>query len=181
MIEQKLQSKVQPGGLHDIYIPAEERVAREDAGGPVGGADLVDREVARRALRVGAEPARGAVGQSRDAGIGGSALDRAEKLPERDLTLAPHDEIRAPRRAVDVSLGGQAGIVSAHGDQNSRLEGPEELDDPPGRPALEGHDREAHQVGIQVAHQALDRVAHAILDEDQIGHRDSVVRVHVPG
>ena len=46
---------------------------------------------------------------------------------------------------------------------------------------LEGHDREADEVRLDLAHQTLERLADPALDEDQIGDGHPMVRIDVPG
>ena len=103
-------------------------------------------------------------------------LDGAHELAKRQLTLAAHEEI-------DVGLGvgvrGQAGVVPADDHADPAPEAAEQLSDSKRGPSLEGHHRESHHVRLDVPNEALERLRHAALDEDQIGDRHPVVGIDV--
>ena len=106
-------------------------------------------------------------------------FERAQELAERDVALAAHDDVDAPRRVL-VDVGGEAWIVAPHDDGDAGLSVAHERDDLPRRAALKRHDRQADDVGIDLAHQSLDGLAHPPGDENQVGNGDPVVRIDVP-
>jgi hypothetical protein len=102
MIEQKLQSKVQP---REVSITSTGRPRKRSA-----------------------------------------RLERAHEVAEGQLTLPAHDE-RHARGGIGVGLAGQARIVAADHHRRVRAELTQEPDDAQRGVALEGHHRQADQVG----------------------------------
>jgi hypothetical protein len=96
------------------------------------------------------------------------------------LTLPANQKIRRLGRR-GVRLGRQARIIAAHHDAGGRSERAEQPDQPERGSALEGHDRQAHDVGLALPHEPLHRLANARLDQDEIGDGDLVMRVDVTG
>ena len=75
----------------------------------------------------------------------------------------------------------EARVVAADDDADVWLDRPDERDDSTRRAALKGHHRQPDQLGLEIAHQPLDRAAHRRLHEHQVGDRDAVMRVDIPG
>ena len=182
MIEQKLQSKVQPREVsitsilrpRNVY-PSRTRASRRGGSRapswsrPTGRSGLERKPAGVRKVSPGmcSYPV--------------PASMASQQLAERDLSLAAHDEVGRSGRPLDVGLRGQARVVPAHGDEGLRPQRAHEVDELLRGAALERHDREADQVGPLLPHEGLDRGAHAVLDQDQVGHRDAMARIHVAG
>ena len=118
--------------------------------------------------------------EARHAGEIGPALEGPHELAKRQLALAAHDEVDA-RARIRVGVGRQARIVAADHYARGGPETPDQLDDPERGVPLEGHDREADEVRLDLAYQTLERLADPALDEDQIGDGHPMVRIDVPG
>ena len=78
-----------------------------------------------------------------------SVLESAQQFAEGQLAFAAHDEVNAAS-LVHVGIGGETGIVAAHHDAHSGLQRAHQFDHAKGRLALEGHDRQADDVGVDV-------------------------------
>jgi hypothetical protein len=44
---------------------------------------------------------------------------------------------------------------------------------------LEGHHGQSHEVWLKLADKPFDRLAHSRLDENEIRHRDTVMRIDI--
>ncbi len=108
-----------------------------------------------------------------------AGLDGLAELAEGQLPLAAHDEVRRAGPRIGVRVGGQARIVATDDDPDAGPEGAHELDEAVRGAALERHHRQPDHVRLLLADEPRDDVAHAILNEDEIGDRDPVVRVDV--
>ena len=106
-------------------------------------------------------------------------LDRPEELAEGELPLAAHDELDRPARSLGVGLRRQARIVAADHDPDVWQQRPDQADQPECGGALEGHDRQPHDLWLELPQEPLDCLAHPPLDQDQIGDCDAVVRLDV--
>ena len=98
--------------LDDVDRPADERVARQDAGVAVGQRHLLAGEAADRPVR---RPDHGRalpVGQPGDAAQVAAGLERAQELAKRQIALAAHDDVDVPGRIL-VDVRGQARVVAA--------------------------------------------------------------------
>ena len=159
MIEQKLQSNVQPaGGFDDVDRASQDGVAREDASGPVREADVLGIERRDRPRRVSREAGRRAEPESRHHAEGPVVLECPQQLTKRDFSFAAHDEVDA-KRGRGPRVRSQTRVVAADRDTHRWPEGSNQRDDPARRAALKRHCRDADQVGLDFAHQALDRFA----------------------
>jgi hypothetical protein len=65
-------------------------------------------------------------------------LEPTQQLTERDLALAPHDEVDSAVRVLGIGLGSEARIIAADDDARAGALLADEIDDPLGRLALEG-------------------------------------------
>ena len=88
-----------------------------------------------------------------------AAFERAQQLAKGHFALAADDEVDAVA-VCHVGFGREAGIVAADDDANAGPQRAQQFDDPQRGLALEGHDREADDVGLDLAHQPLDGFAH---------------------
>ena len=104
----------------------------------------------------------------------------AQEIAERPLPLAADDEVDA-QVGVGPGLRRQARVVATDRDAHARRDGTHQRDDPSRGAALERHDRQADDVGLEVAHQPFDRAANGCLHQHQVGDRDLVMGVHVAG
>ena len=123
-----------------------------------------------------------AVRHTRDLAISGNRLgvDRPQDLPERLVTLAvDHDVDR--ERWVGVCLGREAGVVPADHDAGFRTDRVDEVDQRMSGASLERHDAEPHHGRRRRPYELHDRLAHAVLDQDQIGDRHPMLWIDVPG
>ena len=127
-------------GLDDVDLPAEERVAAEHPHVAPRRPDLAVVEAAHAARWVVVESVDASVGKARNVVVSALRLERAQQLTERDLALAPHDEVDHAVRVLDVGLGSQARIIAADDDARAGASRADEIDDAFGRLALEGHD-----------------------------------------
>jgi hypothetical protein len=168
-----------PRRLDDIDLPSNHRVPRQDARAPIGQADVAAGERRDGPIRVGHERLTTAVREARDAVVTAIGLDRAQQVPKRDLALASHDEVCAGLWRRVIGLRGQAGVVAAHDDVRLGSEPAHEIDDFQGRSSLERHHRQSHHVGSVPSDQLLERLSHALLDQDEIGHGHAMVGVDV--
>ena len=92
-------------------------------------------------------------------------FERAQQLTERDLALAPHDEVDTAVTVLSVRLGSEARIIAANDDAGTGASRADEIDDAFGRLALEGHDREPDDVGLVFGHEPLDGLPDPVLNE----------------
>ena len=180
MMEQKLQSKVQPREVSttSTWRPRM-RVALEDAGarGWAGGS---------RRLRGGAGRGAGCESTCRHLRCERPemkcsrclAFEGAGQFAEGDFALAAHDEVDGHRRD---RLRCEAWVVASDDDLYARFEAADELHDALGGAALEGHDGQADEVGIDLADEAGDGLAYGALAEDEVGDGYFVVGVKVAG
>ncbi len=167
-------------GLDRVDGLPEQGVAAEHAGRPIRQPQRVVLQRPDRPGRVVAEAAVGPERQPLDAAERPPRLERAQKLRERLLALAPHDEVDA-RRLAGPGVRREARVVAPHDDASGRPQAAKPLDEPERRPPLERHHRQADDVRLVLADEAGDRLADPSLREHQVGDRDPVVRVHVAG
>jgi len=103
------------------------------------------------------------------------------QLAERDLALAPHYKVDAAVRVLGVGFGSQARIIAAHDDARAGAPHADEIDDPFGRLALKGHDREPDDVGLVFGHEPLDGLPDPVLNEQQVRCGYPTVGIDVSG
>src|SRR5262249_18559102 len=92
-------------------------------------------------------------------------LERAQQLTEGDLALAPHDEVDLAVTLVGVSLGSEARIIAADDDARAGVPRANEIKDPFGCLALEGHDREPDAGRRVFRREPLDGLSDPVLNE----------------
>ena len=109
-----------------------------------------------------------------------AALQRAQQLAQRLLAFAPNNEVD-DIDAWFIRVWREAGIVAAHDDADVRLERAQEPGDLERGHALEGHDREADDVGLELAHQPLDGPGDVRLRQNQVRNRDAMMGIDVAG
>src|SRR5215467_10103737 len=168
------------GRLHDVYLPADHGVARENASIPIGTPDLTAFQTCHGPVGVVEKATIAAIGQTWNVRIVAIALDRPDQVPEGDLPFAPDQEIRRltnPR----IRLGRQTRIIAAHGDPRLRAERTQYGDQPQCGGSLEGHHRQPHEVGLELSDESLHRFSDTRLDQNQIGDGYAMMRVEVTG
>jgi hypothetical protein len=175
MIEQKLQSKVQPR-----EVSAHQRIPAEHTGSAVRQAHLLTRQRAHRARRSSAERIALAKRQTRNIRERRPGFKSANHLSERDVAFAPDDHVRSPR-GILVDLQRQARVVAADDDRGLRAQPADQRGDTLGGTALKRHDRQPDDVRLQRADQPLHGGPNAPVGEDQIPNRHGVVRVEIAG
>ena len=108
-------------------------------------------------------------------------FEGAQQFSKGDLAFAAHDEIHTARIARRISLCRKAGVVAADRHSDIGLEDADEINDLLCGLALKGHHRQADDIRLMFAHQALDGFAHAVLRQNQIGDGDAMLRIKVAG
>ena len=120
MIEQKLQSNVQPREVSTTSTGRpEQRVALEDARPPIGQGQRLGGEPRHRPVGVVDQRAVAAVGQAGDVFEVAALLERPQQRSERVLAFASHERVDG---GCVVGLGREAGIVAAGDDVRARRE-----------------------------------------------------------
>jgi hypothetical protein len=152
-------------GLDHVNLAAEERIAAEHPHVAPRRPDLAVLETAHTPRGVVAESVGASVGQARYVVVSALCLERAQQLTERDLALAPHDEVDSAVRVLGVGLGSEARIIAADDDVPAGAPRADQIDDPFGRLALEGHYREPDDVGFVFGHEPLDSLSDPVLNE----------------
>src|SRR5207237_6168111 len=114
-------------GLVDVDLPAEKRVAAEHPHVAPRRPDLAVVEAAHAPRGVVAESVGASVGQAGNVVVSALCLERAQQLTERDLALAPHDEIDSAVRVLGVGLGSEARIIAADDDPRAAAARPDDI------------------------------------------------------
>jgi hypothetical protein len=151
-------------GFDHVDLPAEERVAAKYPHVAPRRPDLAVLKAAHAPRGVVAESVGASVGQARNLVVSAPCLEPTQQLTERDLPLAPHDEVDSAIRVLGIGLGSEARVVAAYDDARAGALLADEIDDPPGRLALEGHDRESDDVGLVFGHEPLDGLSDPVLN-----------------
>src|SRR5437879_4417865 len=115
-------------------------------------------------------------------GIRGSGFgwfNRAEQLAERLFAFAADEEVDV--RTSFVRLGRKTRIVAADDDARRRSERADEPRNLQRGGALKRHHRQADDVRFDIADQTLDGGPYARLHEDEVGDRDAMMGIDVPG
>ncbi len=107
-------------------------------------------------------------------------LHRAQQLAKRQFAFAADDAIHT-RFFRHVRLRRQAGIVTAHHDLPRRRKLAHQLNDLKSCPALEGHHREPQDLRVPFGDELLHRGTHVVLRQNQVGDRDTMMRIDIPG
>src|SRR5262244_3224460 len=94
-------------------------------------------------------------------------LELAQQLTERDLALAPHDEVDLAVTLLGVSLGSEARIIAADDDARAGVPRANEINNPFGRLALEGHDREPDDVRLVFGDEPLNGLSDPVLTSNK--------------
>ena len=146
MIEQKLQSKVQPRevsttsiGRPIIVYPVSTRAAR------FGRRTAPASRFATGAGSVAPERVPVAEPETGDLVQRPFALERADRLAKRHVALTANDDVDA-ELGMRPRLRRQARVVATDDDADIRFQGSDERDDSPRRRALERHHRQADDV-----------------------------------
>ena len=109
-----------------------------------------------------------------------AAFERAQQIAERQIAFAAHEEVDAGVGPF-VLVRCEARVVASDHDPDVRLDLANQADELQRGAPLEGHHRKTDDLGIQVAHQPLDRALHRALNEDQIGNRHAMMPAHIAG
>ena len=108
--------------------------------------------------------------------------DSNARISSRNVTSpSPRTMTSTPRPGCVHSSRREARIVAADDDAHAGRQRAHQRDDPPRRRPLKGHHRQADDVGLRVADEALDRRPDGGLREDEVGDRDLMVRIDVAG
>ena len=158
MIEQKLQSNVQPRDVSiDVDRPSHHRVAGQHAGGAIRRTDLVRHPVARRRDAGSAGTIRRRGTRSRRRSASGRSSSKARITSRKVTSPSPRTMTSTPIAGSVHASGARLGSYPPTTMRTLGLQRSNERDDAARRRSLERHHREADDVRLECRRRAARR------------------------